>query len=83
MASVALWSQIMTILTNPLMHFEVIKDYRQAGKVTHKLSDIILLMICGVISGEGICDFGNFCLKFLKTYGDFSQGIRRCFLNHW
>jgi hypothetical protein len=31
----------MTRLTNPFMHFEVIKDYRQTGKVTHKLSDII------------------------------------------
>jgi hypothetical protein len=40
----------------------VIKDYRQSGKVIHKLSDIILLTICGVISGqdtwEGIRDFG-------------------------
>lgn len=29
------------------MHFEVIKDYRQAAKLEHKLSDIILLTICG------------------------------------
>jgi predicted transposase YbfD/YdcC len=61
------------------MHFEVIKDYRQSGKVTHKLSDIILLTICGAISGqdtwEGICDFGKFRLEFLKSYGDFSDGI--------
>jgi len=61
------------------MHFEVIKDYRQSGKVTHKLSDIILLTICGVISGqdtwEGICDSGQFRLEFLKRYGDFSDGI--------
>lgn len=69
----------MTRLTNPFMHFEVIKDYRQTGKVTHKLSDIILLTICGVISGqdtwEGICDFGKFRLEFLKGYGDFNDGI--------
>ncbi len=31
----------MTTITNPFMHFEVIKDYRQAAKVEHKLSDII------------------------------------------
>ncbi len=41
----------MTQLKNPCMHFEVIKDYRQAAKVEHKLSDIILLTICGVLSG--------------------------------
>lgn len=41
----------MKSMTNPFMHFEVIKDYRQPGKVEHKLSDIILLMICGVLSG--------------------------------
>lgn len=40
----------MTSMTNPFMHFEVIKDYRQPGKVEHKLSDIILLTICGVLS---------------------------------
>lgn len=27
----------MTTITNPFMHFEVIKDYRQAAKVEHKL----------------------------------------------
>jgi predicted transposase YbfD/YdcC len=47
--------------------------------VTHKLADIILLTICGVISGqdtwEGICDFGKFRLRFLKSYGDFIHGI--------
>lgn len=41
----------MTTITNPFMHFEVIKDYRQAAKVEHKLSDIILLTMCGVLSG--------------------------------
>ncbi|GIA54229.1 hypothetical protein VCSRO180_3662 [Vibrio cholerae] len=25
----------MTTITNPFMHFEVIKDYRQAAKVEH------------------------------------------------
>ncbi len=56
-------SQVMTQLTNPFMHFEVIKDYRQVAKVEHKLSDIILLTICGVLLGfdtwEGICYFGE------------------------
>ena len=31
----------MTSLANPFMHFSALADYRQMGKVTHKLSDII------------------------------------------
>ncbi len=31
-------------------HFSIIPDYRQAWKVEHKLSDILLLTICAVIS---------------------------------
>ncbi|EKO3580764.1 ISAs1 family transposase, partial [Vibrio metschnikovii] len=69
----------MTTITNPFMHFEVVKDYRQAAKVEHKLSDIILLTICGVLSGfdtwEGICDFGESRTDFLKSLGDFENGI--------
>lgn len=61
------------------MHFEVIKDYRQAAKVEYKLSDIILLTICDVLSGfdtwEGICDFGESRTDFLKSSGDFENGI--------
>lgn len=69
----------MTTITNSFIHFEVIKDYRQAAKVEHKLSDIILLTICGVLSGfdtwEGICDFGESRTDFLKSLGDFKNGI--------
>ncbi len=36
----------------PFMHFDVIPDYRQQGKVEHKLTDIILLTICAVLSGQ-------------------------------
>ncbi|WPC73040.1 ISAs1 family transposase [Vibrio porteresiae] len=69
----------MTSLANPFMHFSALTDYRQTGKVTHKLSDIILLTICGVLSGqdtwEGIVDFGEMRRDFLNHYGDFSAGI--------
>ncbi|MFP1590835.1 transposase family protein [Escherichia coli] len=34
-------------------HISIIPDYRQAWKVEHKLSDILLLTICAVISGAG------------------------------
>lgn len=69
----------MRELTNPFMHFQIIKDYRQESKVEHKLSGIILLTICGVLSGhdrwDGIIDFGNARLDFLKRYGNFESGI--------
>ena len=48
-------------------------------KVTQKLSDTILLTVCGVLSGqdtwEGIVDFGEMRRDFLNHYGDFSAGI--------
>ncbi len=60
-------------------HIFIIPDYRQAWKVEHKLSDILLLTICAVISGaegwEDIEDFGETHLDFLKQYGDFENGI--------
>ncbi|QIL85378.1 ISAs1 family transposase [Vibrio sp. HDW18] len=69
----------MSELTNPFMYFQIIKDYRQENKIAHKLSDIILLTICGVLSGhdgwDGIIDFGHARLDFLKRYGHFEAGI--------
>ncbi len=60
-------------------HISIIPDYRQAWKGEHKLSDILLLTICAVISGadgwEDIEDFGETHLDFLKQYGDFENGI--------
>lgn len=60
-------------------HISIIPDYRQARKVEYKLSDILLLTICAVISGaegwEDIEDFGETHLDFLKQYGDFENGI--------
>ena len=60
-------------------HISIIPDYRQTWKVEHKLSDILLLTICAVISGaegwEDIEDFGETHPDFLKQYGDFENGI--------
>lgn len=62
-----------------MAHISIIPDYRQAWKVEHKLSDILLLTICAVISGaegwEDIEDFGEIHLDFLRQYGDFEHGI--------
>lgn len=60
-------------------HISIIPKYSQHWKVEHKLSDILLLTICTVISGaEGwgdIQDFGEAHIGFLKDYGDFENGI--------
>ncbi|TGB60435.1 hypothetical protein CRI69_04690 [Escherichia sp. E4742] len=40
-------------LKNLMEHISTIPDYRQSWKVEHKLSDILLLTICAVISGQG------------------------------
>ncbi|EKO3895932.1 transposase family protein [Vibrio metschnikovii] len=65
----------MTTLTNPFMHSELIKDYRQTAKVEHKLSDIILLTICGVLSAYDtwvqINDFGSKRVDALATHCQF------------
>lgn len=62
-----------------MTHISIIPDYRQSWKVEHKLSDILLLTICAVISGaegwEDIQDFGEVNIDFLKQYGDFENGI--------
>ncbi|HCG6981481.1 TPA: ISAs1 family transposase [Vibrio parahaemolyticus] len=64
---------------HPFMHFNVIRDFRQKGKVEHKLMDIILLTICAVLSGQddwkGIYHFGESRIDFLKQFGDFSAGL--------
>lgn len=62
-----------------MAHISIIPDYRQPWKIEHKLSDILLLTICAVISGaegwEDIQDVGETHLDFLKQYGDFEHGI--------
>ena len=62
-----------------LSHFSIIQDYRQTGKIEHKLSDILLLVICAVIAGadgwEEIEDFGHDRLTWLQEYADFDNGI--------
>lgn len=63
----------------PFMHFDVIPDYRQQGKDEHKLTDIILLTICAVLSGQDdwkvISLYGEAKLDVLKRFGDFSHGV--------
>ena len=64
---------------HPFMHFDVTLGYRQQGKVEHKLTDIILLTICAVLSGQddwkAINLYGQAQLDFLKRFGYFSHGV--------
>ena len=64
---------------NLMESLSIIYDPRQAGKVEHKLADILLLTMFAVIAGaEGwkdIEDFGHERLDWLKQYGEFKNGI--------
>ncbi|BEI22399.1 hypothetical protein KKIDH5335_07310 [Vibrio fluvialis] len=55
---------------HPFMHFDVIPDHRQQGKVERKLTDIILLTICAILSRVPACYFRSdsqfFGIKFSK-----------------
>ncbi len=70
-------------------HISIIPDYRQAWKMEHKLSDILLLTICAVISGaegwEDIEDFGETpiarvvsCISPAKFHECFINWMRDC-----
>jgi len=62
-------------------HFSDLKDPRrtQKGNLQHLLSDIILLtvsaMLCGADNWELVQTFGESQLGWLKTHGDFTNGI--------
>ncbi len=60
-------------------HFSIIRDPRQPWKIDHKLTDIVLLVVCAVICGaegwEEISDFGKDRLAWLKQYGEFKNGV--------
>ncbi|EBJ1007966.1 transposase family protein [Salmonella enterica] len=62
-----------------MVHISIISDYKQGWKIEHKLSDILPLAICSVISGaegwEDIQVLGETHIDFLKQHGDFEHGI--------
>ncbi|ENC1058587.1 transposase family protein, partial [Escherichia coli] len=57
--------------------FSIIPDDRQVWKVEHKLSNILLLIICVIIFGaegwEDIENLGETHLDFVKRYGYFDN----------
>jgi predicted transposase YbfD/YdcC len=60
-------------------HLSIIRDPRQAGKVDHRLSDIVMLSICATVGGaEGWLDieeFGRTHERWFCTQGLFDNGI--------
>jgi predicted transposase YbfD/YdcC len=60
-------------------HFSTIPDNRQQSKVEHKLHDILLTLVVGVICGadgwEAIEEVAHNKIALLKKYGSFEHGI--------
>ena len=60
-------------------HFSSIPDLRQQSKVEHKLHDILLILIVGVICGadgwEAIEEVAHNKKELLHKYGSFENGI--------
>jgi len=62
-----------------LAHFSALEDPRQSGKVLYPLPDILLVVLCGTLSG---CDdfvemalWGREHLSFLRGFEPFARGI--------
>lgn len=62
-----------------LSYFNEINDPRQEAKVIHRLDELFLVTLCGVISGAdnwvAIEEYGKAKLEFLKKYLPFENGI--------
>lgn len=64
-----------------LSHFSMIRDFRVLGRCLHRLSDILGLVLCGVLADcdtfVDICDYGKDNQVFLQEElgFDFSNGI--------
>jgi len=60
-------------------HFSIIQDPRIERTKEHKLLDIIVIALCGVISGADgwyeVEEFGNEKLEWLKTFLELNNGI--------
>jgi predicted transposase YbfD/YdcC len=62
-----------------LDHFDKLEDNREQSKVLHSVREILLVTLCGVISGadgwEDIEEYGESKLKFLQKILPFRNGI--------
>ena len=67
----------MSIRKNFDIYFELVEDVRSQAHITYKLSDVLFLLICGMISGcndlEVIIEFGEERLDFLKKHTELER----------
>ena len=61
-----------------LTHFQAVEDPRQVGKVLYPLEEILLLVLCDVISGSdgwtSIALYGQKKLELLRRFLPFENG---------
>jgi predicted transposase YbfD/YdcC len=62
-----------------LDHFALIEDTREPWRVAHPLPEVLLLVVCGTIADcddyEGIADWGEAHLDFLRRFLPFHHGV--------
>ena len=62
-----------------LEHFSAIEDPREPWRVAHPLPEVLLLVVCGTICDcddyDGIADWGQAHLDFLRRYLPYHHGI--------
>ena len=70
-----------TLPTTPsfISCFAKLKDPRKEEKINHKLSEILLIVLCGTICGANswrdYVAFGKSKLSYLEKFSDFANGI--------
>ena len=67
----------MSIRKNFDIYFELVEDTRSKAHITYKLSDVLFLIICGMICGcndlEVIVEFGEERIDFLKKHTELEK----------
>ncbi|HEY6254861.1 MAG TPA: ISAs1 family transposase, partial [Xanthobacteraceae bacterium] len=62
-----------------LDHFAIIEDTREPWRVAHPLTEVLLLVVCGTIADcddyEGIADWGEAHLGFLRRFLPYHHGV--------
>jgi len=66
-------------LAKLLDHFAEIEDPREPWRVMHPLPEVFLVLVCGTIADcddfEGISDWANEHLSFLRRFSEFYHGV--------
>ncbi|CAN7444782.1 ISAs1 family transposase [Rhizobium sp. LjRoot258] len=66
-------------LKSLLEHFSALEDPREPWRVAHPLAEVLLLVVCGTICDcddyEGIAEWGETHLPFLRRYMPYHHGV--------